>query len=155
MKARILTTQYVRVHVYIRDMLKHEQGIQYVKDILSVLNSELKMTTKKFTYFIVEELGTAERITSWDECPVNGILKLHSLVAQNGKVILLPWTCTVSLICRECKGRKAFVKPGHFSLGNNDYSILKDKIKLWDTDDEGQTEVKCVGDCYILPKFAV
>ena len=53
-----------------------------------------KSDHKKFTYFLVEEFVTTKCITSRDECPINGIMELHRLVAQDDKVILLPWTCT-------------------------------------------------------------
>ena len=110
-----------------------------------------------------------------------GIMKLHSLMAQDDKVILLPWTCTsyiVSVICLECKGRKEFLKLSDISLGNDDDLILTNKIKLQSTDGEGQIDLEsdekssgdedeednditaedvvweCVGECGILPKFA-
>ena len=85
-----------------------------------------------------------ECITSQDECPINGIMKLHSLVAQDNKVILLPWSftnCTLSVICHKCKGRKEFVKPRDVSLVNSDGSVPKDKIELQDADGKGQTDV--------------
>ena len=126
---------------YVRGMLKHEQVIRCVKDIVSVIKSKLKKTTKKFMYFLVEEFGKTEHINSREQCPINGIMKLHSLVPQDDKVILLLWTCkscTVSVICHECKGRKGFVKPSDVFLGNDDDSILKDIIELQDIDDEGQ-----------------
>ena len=34
------------------------------------------------------------------------------------------------------------MKPSDIFLGNDDDSILKDKIELKDTDDEGQTDVE-------------
>ena len=34
------------------------------------------------------------------------------------------------------------MKPSDIFLGNDDESILKDKIELQDTDDEGQTDVE-------------
>ena len=46
------------------------------------------------------------------------------------------------MICQESKRRKEFVKPSDIFLGNDDESILKDKIELQDTDDEGQTDVE-------------
>ena len=103
------------------------------------------MTIKKITYFLVEEFGKTERMTSRDERPVNGIMKLHSLMAQDDKVILLPWTCTsyiVSVICLECKGRKEFLKLSDISPGNDDDLIVTNKIKQQNTDDEGQTDVE-------------
>ena len=115
---------------YLRDMLKHEQGIHRVKDIVSVIKSELKTTTEKFTYFLVEEFGTTESITSRDECLIDGMMKLQRLVTQNDKVILLPRTCTnctVSVIHHEWKGRKEFVKPSDVSRGNDDDSYKKTK----------------------------
>ena len=87
-------------------MLKHEQGIHCMKDIVSVIKFEQKTTTIKFTCFLAEEFGTSESITSGDECLINGIMKLHSIVAQDDKVILLLWICTnytVSMIYHNCK----------------------------------------------------
>ena len=52
-----------------------------------------------------------------------GIMKLRSLMAQDDKVILLPWTCTdyiVSVICLEYKGKKEFLKLIDISPGNDD-----------------------------------
>ena len=46
---------------YLRGMLKQEQGIHWVKDIVSVIKSDLKTKTKKFTYSFVEEFGTTDR----------------------------------------------------------------------------------------------
>lgn len=66
-------------------------------------------------------------------------------MTHDDKVILLPWASThyiVNVICHECKGKKEFVKPSNVSLGNYNDSVLKDKIKLQDTDDEGQTDVE-------------
>lgn len=130
-------------YAYVCGMLRHEQGIHCVRYIVSVIKFELKTTTRKFTYFPVEEFGTTDSITSRDKCPINGIMKLHSLVTQDDKVILLPYictNCTVSMICHKWKTRKELVKPSDASLGNDNDSILKDKIELQDTDDKGQTD---------------
>ena len=123
-------------------MLKHEHGTHYVKEIVSVIKFELKTTTKNSCTFLLKSL---ECINSRDESPINSIMKLHSLVTHNDKVILLPWTSTnyiVNVICHECKGKKEFVKPSNVFLGNYNDSILKDKIELHDTDDEAQTDVE-------------
>lgn len=97
--------------------------------------------------FLAEEFGTSESITSGDECLINGIMKLHSVVALDDKVILLLWThtnYTVSMIYHKCKGRKQFVKPSDFSLGNDDESILRGKIELQHTAGRGQKNVESV-----------
>ena len=103
------TTGLILKCKYARGMLKHEQGIHCVKDITSVIKLEQKTITIKFMCFLAEEFGTSESITSGDECLINGIMKLHSVVALDDKVILLLWTrtnYTVSMIYHKCKGRK-------------------------------------------------
>ena len=80
-----------------------------------------------------------------NECAISGIIKLHSLVALDDKVITLPWTCencTVSVICNTCKRRKKFMKLSDGFFGTDDASILKEKIELQDTDDKEQTDVE-------------
>ena len=132
-------------YAYLRGMLKHEHGTHCVKEIVSVIKFELKTTTKNSCTFLLKSL---ECINSRDESPINSIMKLHSLVTHDDKVILLPWTSTnyiVNVICHECKGKKEFVKPSNVSLGNYNDSILKDKIELHDTDDEAQTDVESDG----------
>ena len=42
----------------LRGMHKHEKGIHGVRDIVEIIKSELRDTTKKFEFFIVEEFGS-------------------------------------------------------------------------------------------------
>ena len=55
---------------------------------------------------------------------------LHSLVTLDDKVITLYKfkKCTLSVIYDERKGRKEFVEPREVFLGNDDYSILEEKL---------------------------
>ena len=61
-------------------MHKHEQGINGGDDIVQVIKTELRECTEKFEFFIVESFGSTERLTKRDECPIKGMLKIHSLV---------------------------------------------------------------------------
>ena len=126
---------------YIRGMHKTERGVHNVKDIIEIVKSELQSNMKNFSFFIVGEFGETERIVSRDECKIDAIMKKHSLVAQEGKIITRRWTCencTVSVICQECKESNSFVDARNVVLGTDDDNILIEKVK--DPEDEGQTD---------------
>ena len=76
-----------------------------------------------FEFFIVEEFGSTDRISSREECKISGIMKLHSLVNYNDKLIALQWTCTkcaFSIICSECKKLKPAAVPSDIKHGKNE-----------------------------------
>ena len=61
-------------------MLKNEQGVSGIDDILSVITSETKPSTKKMYFFIVEEFGRFQKKSakSREYCKIPGINGLHS-----------------------------------------------------------------------------
>ena len=67
--------------MFIRSLLKSEQGITGIDDILSLISSKIKPITKKFDFFI-EKFGRFTKKTpkSCDYCKVPGIMGLHRIV---------------------------------------------------------------------------
>ena len=66
---------------YIRGMLKSDQAVCNVDDVLNIILSETKSSTKKFDHFVVEKFGRFQKKTadSREYCKVTGIMSLHSL----------------------------------------------------------------------------
>ena len=81
---------------FIRATFKSEQGITDIDDILGLINSEIKPSTKKFNFFIAEKFGQFPKETSNSHnfCKVPGIMGLHSFKLCGDEISLLGLTCT-------------------------------------------------------------
>ena len=137
---------------FIRGVLKYEQGILCVNDVLNVINSETKPSTKKFDFFVVEEFKRFQKrtIKSREYCKIPGIMSLHSLKLDEDKIVLNEFTCTEcenSNSCEDCKKQKSFLKSNVEKPETVNYVEIEDQIDVDDDeenckdgDDEGQTD---------------
>ena len=128
---------------YVRAMHKHEQGVHNASDVVSVIKTELQEEMKKFEFFIVEEFRSTDHVSDRDECVVEGIMKIHSLVTHDDKVICRQWTCTtctVDTVCEDCKQSSTYVDITDVALGEDDDTLLRDRIKH--NEDDGQTDLE-------------
>ena len=92
---------------FLRAILKSQGGVDDIDDILSLINSELKAATEKFSFFVVEKLERFQKRlpTSREYVKVDGIMSLHSLKVHENKVIKHDLTCSnckSDSVCNEC-----------------------------------------------------
>ena len=76
-----------------------------VDDIVNAIKSEMKDTTEKFEFCIVESFPEFERGKKRDELPINCIKELHSMYARDKTLYFLEESClncTVSTMCESC-----------------------------------------------------
>ena len=99
---------------FIRATFKSEQGITDIDDILGLINSGIKPSTKKFDFFIAEKFGRFPKKTSNSRnfCKVPGIMGTVLNCAKT-KFRLLELTCTECSnegFCPDCFSLKLFTK---------------------------------------------
>ena len=133
-------------------MLKSQQGVRGIDDILSVIQSEIKTKTKKFEFFMVEIFGDFLKKTpeSREYLNVVGIMKAHSLKLCNDNIIVSEWTCTCSVqsTCT-CSSKKSInkakiVKPAIVEFVEKDVQseeLVDNEELIQDSDDNGQTDI--------------
>ena len=140
---------------FIRATFKSEQGITDIDDILGLINSEIKPSTKKFDFVIAEKFGRFPKKTSNSRnfCKVPGIMGLYSFKLCGDKISLLELTCTECSnegFCPDCSSLKLFTKdkvqkPDRVELITIDEQEEQedgtdDENNLNDNEDEGQTD---------------
>ena len=76
-------------------MLKSQQAVCNIDDILAVIQNESKQSTKKFDFFIVEKVGWFHKrfANSSEYCEIDGIMALYSLKFDVHKIVLRDLTC--------------------------------------------------------------
>ena len=138
---------------FIRGMLKSEQCITGIDDILSVIASEIKSKTKKFEFFVVEKFERFLKKTHklHNYCKVPGIMGLHILKLCGDKIVLSELTCnecTHDILCENCSlfsdvDKNQIEIPNSIEYVSTDEQT--DKIEesnnsINDEDDHGQTD---------------
>ena len=85
---------------FTRGTLKSDFGITSIDDILTLINSEIKPSTKKFKFFVVEKFGWFRKKTSESRpyCKIQGISKIHSFKIYDEEMVAQQYSCTESLI---------------------------------------------------------
>ena len=132
-----------------RALFKSEEGISSISDIVALIKSELKESTKKFDFLVVEEFGSTQRLLERNELVIPRISKLHSVTLINDAIIAKEWSCTecrVSKLCNDCVKIKSISK-SVMKKGSNDSNDDDDDTNeeqnfdtLYDDDDEGKTD---------------
>ena len=94
--------------LFTRGMLKSQQAVSNIDDILAVIQNESKQFTKKFDFFIVEKVGWFQKrlANSRESCKIDGIMALHSLKFDGHKIILRDLTCSecsIDAFYNDCK----------------------------------------------------
>ena len=115
-----------------RGIVKKDEGIADLSEVIELIKSELNVSTKKFSFFEVVEFDFIERSTEMAELVIQNISKQHSVAIRGTQVLSYIWTeCTVSQFCDSCKKLKgtdkSFIK------------IKKAKQKVQDDSDEDET----------------
>ena len=132
---------------FIRGILKTQQGVTNIDDILSVIHTKTKPSTKKIDFFIVEKLGWFQKQlpTSGKYCKIEGIMAWHSLKLFEQKVVLRDLTCTecpFDALCKYCESLKQvsqieYVEMDILSDNDDDDDMDSD---CHDDDDDSQTD---------------
>ena len=138
MKARVLVTLLVQFN---QAILKHDEGVRSLEDVVNLIKSEMKESTKKFNFLVVEEFGFIERDNDRQAEAVPNISKLHAFRIIGKQLVGRPWTCTdctVQNLCESCQ-------EGNFNVlvmegDDTESESPSDEIEnFYDEDDAGQT----------------
>ena len=78
-------------------IMKNNEGITTTAEIFKIIRVEVKESTEKFTFFIVEELEVFSRGDTEEGYPLAGILGIHSLTVHHEGIL------AQKLSCRDCK----------------------------------------------------
>ena len=88
-------------------MLKNPDiTIRTANDVVEAIKSEMKDSTKKFEFCIVESFPDFEREVGRDELPINGTSQLHSMYITDETLYFSEHSCldcTVNLLCETCE----------------------------------------------------
>ena len=136
---------------FLRGVIKKDEGIDGLLDIIDLIRSELNVSTKKFTFFEVIPFDPIDRKSSREGLPIPNISKQHGVSVHEDKVVSHMWTCTectVAVICESCKVKGGVLKsdikivpPKTKSADNDDESDEEDDVeKFADEKDDGQTD---------------
>ena len=92
---------------FTRGVLKSDFGIVNIDDILALIHSEIKPSTKKFKFFLVEKFGMFDKKTSKSRryCKLSGISKMHCFKIYNNVMIAQQYTyteCSNNKFCDSC-----------------------------------------------------
>ena len=103
-------------------MLKSQQAVCNIDDILAVIQNEAKQSTKKFDFFIVGKVGWFQKrlANSREYCKIDGIMGLHSLKFDGHKIVLRDLTCSecsTDAFCDDCKTLKQIDKANVITPG--------------------------------------
>ena len=96
-----------------RGILKKDEGIENLSDIIELIKSELNVSTKKFSFFEVVPFDFIERATSRPGLVIKDISKKHSVTIKDSQVLSYRWTCTectLSEFCESCQQLKGVDK---------------------------------------------
>lgn len=129
-----------------RGVVKEDQGLTSLTDVIDLIRSEMKPSTKKFNFLIIEEFGDTERDMNRQAEKVKNISKLHSFRLFKSKLIGKVWTCsecTVQKVCRECEkgGVEGDVVMSMGSDEEEEELNEYDEELFYDEQDEGQTDL--------------
>lgn len=89
-----------------RGITKDSEGVRGASDIVEIIRREVKETTAKFSFFIVEEFAYFDREDLTPEYPLSGILNMHSLRLKEDGILAKRLSCTACSpqeLCQECK----------------------------------------------------
>ena len=90
-----------------RGITKQNEGVSTCSEIVNIIKSEVKASTSKFDFFVVEEFDAFERADNQQEYPLPGILNVHSLKLHPCRILankLSCMQCTTSSFCENaCK----------------------------------------------------
>ena len=126
---------------YNRAIIKYDEGVSTLSDIVNLIQSEMKSSTKKFNFLVIEEFGDTMRETDRAAVPVPNISKLHSLKIFKKDLIGKVWTCsecTVQNICADCQSGDSTVLEMESDDGNVESS--EETENFYDESDDGQTD---------------
>ena len=77
--------------------MEHNEDITTAAEIVKMIRVEVKESTKKFTFFTVEEFEAFSRDDTEEGYPLIGILGIHSLTVHHEGIL------AQKLSCMECK----------------------------------------------------
>ena len=127
---------------FLRAMMKHAFGIMDIDEVLTLIQSEIKPQTKKFSFFLVEKFGTfSKRATdNRSYCKVPGIMSQHSMKLVGDGIVMSQWTCLqceVNKLCSVCSKKKRL---GLTTLGDVESNDSQIDDSIQDESDVGQTD---------------
>ena len=96
-----------------RGIVKSDEGVADLSEVIELIKSELNVSTKKFSFFEVVPFDFIERLTKRPHLTIPDVSKLHSISLNGTQVISHRWTCTdctVSQLCSCCKNETGFEK---------------------------------------------
>ena len=135
-----------------RGIVKSDEGIADLSEVIELIKSELNVSTKKFLFFEVVSFDFIERSTERAHLAIPLISKLHSAALNGTKVISHRWSCTdctVSMLCESCKVQSGFdMKAAKMKKSKSKKQDNKDDEdddipvaeQFYDDDDNGQTD---------------
>ena len=98
---------------FLRGVVKKDEGISSLTDVIDLIRSELNVSTKKFKFFEVLPFDFIERKVTRPELVIPNVSKKHSVTVRGDDVISHVWTCTdctVATMCENCKKAKGISK---------------------------------------------
>ena len=112
-------------------MLKPQQAVCNIDDILAVIQNESKQFTKKFDFFIVEKVRWFQKrlANSREYCKIDGIMALHFLKFDGHMIVLRDLTCSecsIDAFCDDCKTLKQIDKTNAITPEKVEYLDLTD-----------------------------
>ena len=126
---------------YGRGILKHDEDVSTLSEVVDVIRSEIKPSTRKFDFLIVEEFGSTNRKLVRPELEISKISTLHSFNLSGNNLIGKQWTCascTVSSVCDTCKAGPFVSK--YSDIRNVSDLDTTDEDVFFDESDEGQSD---------------
>ena len=132
-----------------RGIVKSNEGVEDLSEVITLIKSELNVSTKKFSFFEVVSFDFIDRLTKRPHLAIPDVSKLHSVSLNGTKVISHRWTCTdctVSQLCTSCQNETGFDKTSITTKTTKSKSKQQDKDEddtpeqFYDDDDNGQTD---------------
>ena len=123
-------------------ILKHDEGVRSLENVVNLIKSEMKESTKKFNFLVVEEFGFIERDNDRQAEAVPNISKLHAFRIIGKQLVGRPWTCTDCTVQNPCES----CQEGNFNVlemegDDTESESSSDEIEnFYDEDDAGQTD---------------
>lgn len=126
-----------------RGITKLNEGVTTAAEIVKVICSEVKETTAKFSFFVIEEFPTVDRTNVSPEYPLPGILTVHSLRLHKDGLLARKLSCTACSpkgLCQTCKDEPASVSVDEPETAEDDIPPVQD------SDDEGASDISSSSD---------
>ena len=117
------------------------EGLKNLSDIVALIKTEIKPSTAKFQFFIVEEFGQTERVQIRNELVIPQITKIHSIVMSRNDLVARWWTCLECRTNQVCEGCKASPTVSKSSITQKESKKKESDSEAKCSDEEGEENI--------------